>query len=150
MTSAKVIKYLSQYGERNYAPKVRKIEKCDLKQYQNRDACRQATETSCSNSDEQSRKIKEEKVANEKSRTEENLEPHQEGRQGIQDADQGRCEIGQTNQKEGQVDEKRKKTREKRKQSVREEGRKERKKIREEEIDAVQKILCETYHKHIS
>lgn len=58
--SKKVEKYMSQYGERNYAPKNRKIEKSDLREYSNRSQCRQAAETSCSNSIQQSRQEQEE------------------------------------------------------------------------------------------
>jgi hypothetical protein len=46
MTSEKVIKSMSKYQERNYAPKERKIEKSDLGKYKNRDARWQAPETS--------------------------------------------------------------------------------------------------------
>lgn len=50
---------MKQYGDK-YAPKERKLEKSDLPKHQNRDEGREAPETSCCNSNEQSREVKEE------------------------------------------------------------------------------------------
>ena len=60
MVSNKVIKYMSQYKENNYAPKKRKLEKGDLREHQNRNVPRQAPEAKYSDSNEQSRQIQEE------------------------------------------------------------------------------------------
>lgn len=96
--SKKSEKYLSKYGERNYAPKVRKIEKSDLAEYSNRSQCWQTSEASCSNSIQQSRQEQEETLEeildktyhkgenNEKFREEDVDQTYQQGQQRIQDA----------------------------------------------------------------
>lgn len=60
--SNKVNKYMKQYEERNYAPKARKVTKSDLQEYINRGESRKATEASCSDSAEQSRKEQEDQM----------------------------------------------------------------------------------------
>ncbi len=54
--------YISKYQERNYAPKIRKLEKSDIKKHQNRDESRKETEPSNCNSNVQSGKEQEEKI----------------------------------------------------------------------------------------
>jgi len=93
-------KYINQYQERNYAPKERKLEKSDLIKYCNRGESRETSETGCSNSLQQSRESKEEKIKgdyNESSREEEIVETYQQGRQGISFSDKGRQETEETN-----------------------------------------------------
>lgn len=91
---SKIEKYMRQYNERNYAFKERKLEKRDLVKYINRSECRQTAEASCGDSDEQSRKIKEEiEVKNEEVRKEDVGQTYQQGRQGISKSNQGRCKI---------------------------------------------------------
>jgi hypothetical protein len=54
--------YISKYNERNYAPKIRKLEKRTKIQHKNRDESGKETEPSCCNSSIKSREIKEEIV----------------------------------------------------------------------------------------
>ena len=50
MSSGKHHKYMKQYGERNYAPKIRKLEKNDIKKHSNRSESRETSKTSCCDS----------------------------------------------------------------------------------------------------
>ena len=97
---------MSQYKENNYAPKKRKLEKGNLREHQNRNGPRQAPEAKYSDSNEQSRKIQEEKIGiqNEEWREEESVEAHQEGRSGIQESDCGRQEVGESTEKQEEVE----------------------------------------------
>ncbi len=76
MISSKCQKYMNQYQERNYAPKVRKVEKGDIRKHSNGSEIGKTSETSCSNSIQQSRE-KQEEI--------------------IQKSNQGRCETEETN-----------------------------------------------------
>jgi len=53
---------MQQYQERNYAPKARKVEKGDLKQYSNRSEVGQKCQTSCCDSIQQSWRSEEEEI----------------------------------------------------------------------------------------
>lgn len=95
MKSKKCQKYMKQYQERNYAPKIRKIEKNDLRKHCDGGSGRKAAEASHRDSLQQSRKEQEEKVKesqNEEWRQEESVEALERRQEGIQGADQGRSE----------------------------------------------------------
>ncbi len=62
MLSKKCQKYINKYEEKNYAPKVRKLEKSDIKQHTHRNKIGISAEASSSYSLKQSREIEEEKV----------------------------------------------------------------------------------------
>jgi hypothetical protein len=62
MPSSKFEKYMKKYQEKNYASKVRKIEKSDLGKYCDRSSIRKTSEASSSDFIQQSRKIEEEVI----------------------------------------------------------------------------------------
>ena len=91
---------MKQYQERNYAPKVRKVEKGDLGKYRHGNPLRTPSEASCSNSLQQGGESKKEEVKGtqyEIIREKDVYQTHQERRQGIQESNQGRCEVEKTN-----------------------------------------------------
>lgn len=62
MVSSKCQKYMKQYEERNYAPKVRKLEKNDIQKHCDRSSGRQACESSRSDSLFCSEKVQEKEI----------------------------------------------------------------------------------------
>lgn len=92
---------MNQYEERNYAAKNRKVEKGDLPKHSNGSQSRETSKASCCDSLLESREVQEIIMQtygdnHERSREENLIETHQEGRQGISISDQGRCKTEET------------------------------------------------------
>lgn len=108
---------MKKYGDRNYAPKNRKVEKGDIGEYCNRSSSWKASKTSSCNSllscQEEQKEVAIEcygkfvqlttdeivytGAESEIIREEDVSQTHQEGRSGIQESDQGRYETKEEN-----------------------------------------------------
>lgn len=105
---------MNRYGERNYAAKIRKVQKGDIKKHSNRSECGKTCETSSGDSLLESREVKEVIIEtygtvvqltqdviyageeDEGIRKEDFIETHKEGRQGISFSDQRGCKAEET------------------------------------------------------